>query len=152
MAMILYHGSNQDFEAFDVTRSNGMIWLTDTCDYAAEFGTVKAYRVALNNPLDMSSYTQELALEQWQAILNDLGIDTDSIDWSVVDFAPDYGYYWLYDLLPHAGNNYANGGTLQAIKDAGYDGIIAPEESCQGITSAMTYVAFSAQQVVKVDG
>lgn len=145
--MILYHGSTQVFDVFDVTRSYGMIWLTDTYDYAAEFGTVKAYRVALNSPLDMSAYTQELTLEQWQAILSDLGVDPDSINWGVVDFAPDYGYYWLYDLLPHAGNNYADGGTLQAIKDAGYDGIIAPEESCQGVTSALTYVAFNADQV-----
>lgn len=140
--MLVYHGSPNTFDTFDLTRSHGMIWLTSNIDYAAEFGQVKTFGLKINNPLDMSDKAQELPLECWQDILTDLGIDTNSIDWDTVDFAPDYGYYYFYDLLPHAGNNYANAGTLDAIKAAGYDSIVAPAEYCAGVCSDITYVIF----------
>jgi hypothetical protein len=146
--MMVYHGSPNTFGAIAI--SDGMIWLCANKDYAAEFGHVRAYRIHLTNPLDMSSATEELPLECWQSILRDLGIDIDAIDWDIVDFAPDYGYYYFYDLLPHAGNNYANAGTLDAIVTAGYDGIIAPPEWCNDICSESTYVVFSSDCLEEV--
>lgn len=143
--MLVYHGSPNQFDKFDLTKSNGMIWLTTNQDYASQFGSVKSYDLSLNNPLDMSNRTTEMPIEMWQDILSGLGININDIDWDVVDFAPDYGYYTFYDLLPHCGNNYADAGTLDAIKDAGYDGIIAPEEFCEGISSETTYCAFNTK-------
>lgn len=148
--MQVYHGSPSQFGSFDLNKSNGMIWLTSNIEYAEQFGTVKSFNLSLVNPLDVSGRTAELPIECWKDILNDLGINSNDIDWDVVDFAPDYGYYTWYDLLPHCGNNYANAGTLDAIKDAGFDGIIAPEEFCDGVGSDVTYVAFNNDQVEEV--
>lgn len=151
MKKIVYHGSPNEFAQFDIERSRGMIWLTGNKEYAAQFGKVKKYEITLNSPLDVREYTEEMDLNCWQEILVSLGIDTSNIDWETVDFAPEYGLYWWYDLLPHAGNNYADGGVLEAIKSAGYDGIIAPPEHQGEIESEETYVVFSAEQIENIN-
>lgn len=149
--MIVYHGSNNEFDKFDTEKSSGMIWLTTNKEYAEQFGSnVKVFEITASNCLDVTDYTAELAIEQWKDILDDMNINPNDIDWDIVDFAPDYGYYYFYDLLPHAGNNYADAGTLEAIKDAGYDYIIAPPEYCEGVCSDTTIVVFSQDNLKEV--
>lgn len=149
--LVAYHGTGEDFNAFDPAKTKGMIWLTGNKDYANEFAnngvTPKELYANLKNPADASKYTDEMPLSVWEKELSKLGVDTNKIDWNKIDFAPEYGKYYWYDLFPHAGNNYADGGTLKALRDAGYDGMIAPTESNGGIQSDKTYVAFEPNQV-----
>jgi hypothetical protein len=128
-----------------------MIWLTTNIDYAKQFGNdIHKYNAKLNNSLNMSEYDQELPLTDWKPILSDLNIDINIINWDKIDFAPDYGYYYFYDLLPHAGNNYINGNTLNALINAGYDSILTPLEKCEGIKSEITYVILDQNIITEV--
>jgi hypothetical protein len=146
----MYHGSNNEFNEFDPVKTDGMIWLTENKEYAKEFSgenDLKELYVKIENPLNVRNITGERNLAEWQETLEDIGIDTSNINFDKLDWAPDYGKYTFYDLLPHAGNNYLNAGTLNAIKNAGYDGIFAPPETNNGITSKNTIVAFNSNQV-----
>lgn len=148
--MMVYHGSPNNFKNFDLSKTHGMIWLTSNKEYAQQFGAVKQYELTINNPLDMSGYALESQLERWQDVLSNIGINPLDIDWETADFAPDYGYYYFYDLLPHDGNNYTDNGLLDAIKDAGYDSIITPVEYCDGVCSETTIVIFDTNNIKEV--
>lgn len=148
---IVYHGSPNKFDTFDPEKTEGMIWLSGNKEYADYFAGDKNKSLALyaniKTPLDVKEFAEEKGLPEWQETLEDLGINTEKIDWEEADWAPDYGAYTFFDLLPHAGNNYINTGLLDAIKSSGYDGILAPPEENDGIKSDYTVVAFDPNQV-----
>lgn len=151
--LVVYHGSPSQFDVFDPDETNGMIWLASNKKYAEVFagkdtGHVKELYASLQSPFDARDLKDEMPLYYWQEKLEELGIDTSDIDWDEIDFAPEYGKYEWFDLFPHAGNNYADGGMIEALQDSGHDGIIAPEEINEGVKSGTTYVAFSPEQVI----
>lgn len=146
----MYHGSEREFNEFDPDKTEGMIWLTENKNYAYEFSgknEPKELYVKVENPFNMRRMKGERNLPEWQETFEDMGIDTSGMDFEKLDWAPNYGKYTFFDLLPHAGNNYLNAGTLDAIKDAGFDGILAPPETNNGITSKNTIVAFKPNQI-----
>jgi len=153
--LVVYHGSPNDFNVFDIEKSDGMIWLASNIKYANKFtndkSTPKELYASIKNPFNASNFRGEKTLSFWKNKLNNDGIDISKIDWDKVDFAPQYGKYYWYDLLPHAGNNYAKTGTLDAIKNAGYDGIISPSEKQEEISSGKTFVAFFPEQVKSIN-
>jgi hypothetical protein len=154
---IVYHGTNGNkFDEFDSNKSSGMIWLTGNREYAKEFTSdgvpEKSLYANIKNPLDARSFKGEHTLNYWKKKLFDNGVLTNNVNFKKLDFAPEYGKYSFYDLLPHAGNNYTDAGVLEAIKKGGYkkggyDGILAPEESTNGIKSENTIVAFYPNQI-----
>jgi hypothetical protein len=151
MPLLMYHGTPKELDKIEP--QSGMIWLSSSSDYAKEFATgggkVHEMTVNIENPFDAKKFgSSEKTLDQWKNILEEEGVDTS--DMELNDWAPEYGRYAFYDLLPHAGNNYNNGednGLISALQDAGYDGIRAPEESQGEINSGETYVAFSGKQL-----
>ena len=147
----MYHGSPANYDSIDPSKSHGMIWLTDNRKYADYFageeGNTKNVYAKVENPLDVSELTLEENLATWQENIESMGIDTSNIDWDAANWAPDYGMYTFFDLLPHAGNNYIDIGLLDKIKEAGYDGILAPKEENDGIESDYNVVAFESDQI-----
>lgn len=151
----IYHGTSKNVDKLDQEKSSGMIWLTGDKEYADYFAgkngkTIEMY-ADIHNPLDASDFQDENNLPFWQEKLEEMGIDTEDIDWDKADWAPSYGAYTFFDLLPHAGNNYIDVGVLDAIKNAGYDGIMAPPEENDGISSDYTLVAFDKNQLKKTN-
>ena len=151
----MYHGSPEGIE--DIKPYLGMIWLTSNKEYAREFAnsdkSVHKLYANIENPLDVSKIgSYEKTLDEWESFLYNEGVDISKIDF--IDWASDYGKYEFFDLLPHSGNNYFNGkdnGLISALKDAGYDGIKAPTEKQNNISSGETFVAFSSEQIKKDD-
>lgn len=149
--LVMYHGASLKFDEFDPEHTHGMIWLSGNKEYSDSFagdkGNVLQTYAKIENPLDVSEFTEEKGLDEWESILSDMGIDISGLDRDEMDWAPQYGLYTFFDLLPHAGNNYIDTGVLDKIKEAGYDGIKAPEEETDGIKSGETYVAFDSKQI-----
>lgn len=147
----VYHGTPKEFDEIDQEKSSGMIWLTGNKEYADYFSGEKRKTreiyADIKDPLDISDLKDEENLSFWQEKLEEFGIDTNNIDWEEADWASDYGAYAFFDLLPHAGNNYIDTGVLDAIKKAGFDGLIAPPEENDGVVSDYNLVAFDKDQL-----
>ena len=154
--LVVYHGTGKEFTEFSPEKTNGMIWLTGNKKYSNEFSSDGIAPMALyadvKNPINARSMTGERSLDYWKGKLDNLGIDTKNIDFEKLNWAPDYGKYSFYDLLPHAGNNSLDAGVLSAMKRAGYDGILAPNEINNGIKSTQTIVAFEPNQIKSATG
>ena len=141
--MVVYHGTPKPTIDLNPDNAHGTLWTTDNPEYAELFsdkGAVHKLEANMKNKLNMKSETEELPLEEWINILDEKGIDISDLDLEKMNWAPDYGLYTFYDLLPHAGNNYLDTGVLNKIKKAGYDSIIAPEEFQNKVGSKNTYV------------
>jgi hypothetical protein len=145
---IVYHGGPSD----SVEPQYGMAWFSESAEYARDFagkaGTVKAATIDLKNPLDVSKLKGERSLAAWSKFLKSKGVDLSGVQ--LEDWAPQYGKYTFFDLLPHAGNNYFNGrdtGLIKALRAAGYDGLRAPSEVTNGIKSGKVFVAFDKSQI-----
>ena len=137
----MYHGTTTT-DNLDKDKSFGMIWLTENVEYARTFGDIINV-IELNETqkiFDASEMTEETTLSDWIEWLEENNIDTTDIDLDKADFAPDYGYYTFYDLLPHAGNNYQDCGVLAAIKKSGFDMIESAPEENWGIDSGRVVV------------
>jgi hypothetical protein len=157
--LVVYHGTSASkaIDSFDTGISNGMIWTSTNPSYASEFagaksGAVYPVFVSLQNPFDASLLKGEHSIRYWKKKLSEGGIDVSKIDWDAVDFAPEYGKYNFYDLFPHAGNNEANTGGVEAMVDAGFDGMIAPAEEGQVKKGGKNYVAFRPEQIKSATG
>ncbi|HRM83988.1 MAG TPA: hypothetical protein PLY99_16735, partial [Acidovorax temperans] len=158
--MVVYHGtfSGEAITAFDLEKGNGMVWTTSQPSYASEFtgrasGAVYPLYASIKKPFDASKFTGEKSIKYWKQKLQAAGVDASKIDWSIVDFAPEYGSkYNFYDLFPHAGNNEAKSGALEAIQAAGFDGLIAPAEEGMSKKGGFNYVAFSPTQIKSATG
>jgi hypothetical protein len=148
--LVVYHGgtTGENIKPFA-----GMIWLAENKDYSSSFaeqdgGSVATLFARIKNPLDVSNLKGEKTLSSWRKFLSKNGIDISKVQ--LEDWAPEYGKYTFFDLLPHAGNNYfnnRNNGLIDEIKNAGFDGIKAPEETTDGIKSGQTYVAFDSANI-----
>ncbi len=158
--MVVYHGtfSNNVIDAFDIEKGNGMVWMTSQPSYAGEFmgrssGAVYPLYASIKKPFDASRFTGEKSIKYWKQKLHEGGVDISKIDWSIVDFAPEYGSkYNFYDLFPHAGNNEAKSGALEAMQSAGFDGLISPAEEGMSKKGGVNYVAFKPEQIKSAIG
>lgn len=157
--LVVYHGTflGEAIAAFDLEKGNGMVWTTSQPSYASEFtgrasGAVYPLYMSIKKPFDASKFTGEKSIKYWKQKLQAAGVDVSKIDWSIVDFSPEYGKYNFYDLFPHAGNNEAKSGALEAIQAAGFDGLIAPAEEGMSKKSGFNYVAFSPTQIKSATG
>lgn len=153
--LVMHHGGTlgENIKPFA-----GMLWLAENKDYASSFaeqdgGSVVMLYASIKNSLDVSNLKGEKTLPSWRKFLSKNGIDISKVQ--LEDWAPEYGKYTFFDLLPHAGNNYfnnRNNGLIDEIKNAGFDGIKAPEETTDGIKSGQTYVAFDSTNIKSAIG
>jgi len=151
--LVFYHGTTVEFDDLSATDAGGMIWFGENEGYSIEEfaygknGRVISAYLSLKNPLDLTEVSEN-NIPGLVEVLDSMGVDTDSIDWETVDFAPDYGFYEAYDLFPHAGNNYAQSGAIEAIKNDGFDGVLMPPEA--GGRSGQVFIVFSDESVREV--
>jgi hypothetical protein len=118
---VLYHGSNQDFEAFDFSAAkDGAHWFTDNERLAGMFGTIRAYRVTMDNPLLISEADLEA---EWDKEHPTGEQDDRNL---------------LYRDFVHV--------FVARAKEAGFDGLIITDFVDHDITSTC-YLPFSADQI-----
>lgn len=154
--LVVYHGGS----AKDViSAENGINWFATQKQYADLFakyhnGETKSLFVSLRNPLDVSKLKGEHTLAFWEKKLDSIGVSMNGVE--MPDWAPDYGKYTFFDLLPHAGNSLhlesEISSVLGAIKRSGFDGLKAPQEENNGVKSGVTYVAFAPEQIKSAIG
>lgn len=152
--LVVYHGTKADFDAFDPSQvqAEGGFWFAERKEFASVFGdSVVATYLAINNPLEISQATEAYTIDQWREILDEAGVQGVRFDSALSDHLP----YAFSELMPNKGNVLEeDGNLLQAIKDAGYDGIHGPDEKSSSSAgkneTGPVWVAFRPEQIKSI--
>jgi hypothetical protein len=124
-AIVVYHGTNQAFNEFDMDKSrDGGHWFVADKSHAEHFGKVDAYYLAINNPMIISQDDLEL---EW-------------------DKEHPEGYPDDRDLLPR--DFVAD--FVEKAKELGHDGLVIKGMADLNTAQDM-YLAFSPGQIKRVE-
>lgn len=124
--LIVYHGTKQVFDEFNMDQaSDGAHWFVADIDHAKHFGEVKAYCLAIGNPMEITQDDLELAWDDEHP-----EGEPDGRDLLPRDFVSDF---------------------VQTAKDRGHDGLIIRGMADLNTTQDM-YLAFDAKQIRHMGG
>jgi hypothetical protein len=149
----LYHGTDQDFDAFNNPYADdlagGWHMFATEKEYANKFalkGTgsnVKPVYLDIKNPLDLTSLPARRGdvRNKLVSLLEESGVDTSRLSQSLP---------YERDLFQFINSRNSRADLVAAAKDAGYDGIKMPD--VHGETGSTTFVAFDPARIKSATG
>lgn len=147
----VFHGGTVEGKHFN--DKNQLHWFAGNKKFADKFaqysnGRTGEYLLSVKKPFNTIDLGDaEYSIDEWVKILSDRGIKIDAGD--LENWAPQYGLYTFYDLLPHAGNNYFNGrpsALVKKLKESGFDAILS-RETTDGVDSGPVYAVFDKAKI-----